>query len=322
MTFDIQTADLDRYESLAQGWRRSRGLEQFFDTNITLGSSPAAAALRARIQLTLADDLISATLEPTEKKRKKLRSLSDVLRSEFGVKVSQGAPAWEDYLTLVGFEYLSHVPPGAGPGALFASLLGRQSVLDFDCVTTWPYLRGDGVRKLLAQTGYKAHLAARWWAVEPDVLVETATDLIFVENKAYRPSTPNHGKPEKLGEMLVLGFLLARLGGRRFTLLAMTSPEGTVRLDGLRGARSLTEACTAAIAALCVPPDSDLGRAILASVRPFTWPDVLTGLDRAAEQTESISGGFYKRLFVRQRAFLEAVLDKGYKLGQGPEDKE
>lgn len=314
------TVDLNEYEALSKDWRDAFGIQQFFDTNLTLGSSVASRAVREQIQLGLA--AIAAerlTSAPAPQDAHRAKNLAEVLRTEFDLKTQDGAAAWEDYLTLVGFEYLEQVPVSYGPGLLFGALMGRAEPLHLHTLRCWPYLRCQTARELLARTGYTKHLHARWWAVEPDVLVEGATDLVFVENKPVEPKVPDHGTAAKLGEMLVLGWLAACLGGKRFTLLAMTSREGLVRLKGVRGSMPLRDACARALEAIGLDPHQGAGPSVLACATGFTWPDVLIAMDEAkvalAADADGPSGAFYVDLLARRRSLLAATLERGFRLG-------
>ena len=314
--------DTETYERIAVDWRDAHGIEQFFDANITLGGGAAAQALRERIQLNLVA-LASDTLSLSDASHgRKAKTISEILRNDFGLKTQEGAKAWEDYLTLVGFEYLTQVPPASGPRQLLAELLRSPESVAFHTLRCWPYLRSPLVRELLARTGYTAHLAARWWAVEPDVLIEGPEHLIFVENKPVVPTFPDHGKASKLGEMLVLGWLVARLGGKRFTLLAMTAPDGSVRLKDKKGTMTLHAASELAVHAVGVDPASEAGVEMVHAVRGFTWADVSAGMDRTIEHLAAASDTpnhrFYADLFSKKRALLSKSLAEGYRIGQRP----
>ena len=308
--------DPDVYDLIAQDWRDSHGIRQFFDTNLTLGSGSASSLLRQKIQLQLADIAVEPQVDRPPMSARKARTLSEVLRADHGLKTQDGASVWEDYLTLVAFEYLTHVPPPAGPQTLFERLLNRPAGFEYHTLTCWPYIKCAGARTLLTQLGYSQHVAARWWAVEPDVLVEGPRDLVFIENKPHRPTVPDHGESTKLGELLTLGWLLGELGGKRFTLLAMTSPDGSVRLKDAQGPLALADASARAIAAIGVDPSGSIGRAMLGSVQPFTWPGVLTAMDGVAPSSRDYPNfGFYTAMFQDRQRLLSSTLEKGYRLG-------
>lgn len=310
---------VQRFEQIACGWRNSHGVAQFLDANITLSRANAMVAIRDSLQLRLAALAVERLENADTAPQAKVGKLNEALNRDFGLQSKDGAKAWEDYLTLVGFEYLEHLPPAVGIEVVLEHLgplvgpLGKSR-----SVHCWPYVHGEAVLDLLEPYGSEERQTerrnARWFAKEPDVLVECDNLLVFVENKAVHPTVPDHGEPTKLGELLVLGWELAQLAGKRFLLLCMTSADGEVRLRNVRGRLSLREAVDESLAALEV--DEAVAPMIAASVQGFTWSDWVQALEATSTQLETMNDPFYAKVHRRRAELLRQCLDAGYRLGK------
>lgn len=273
------------YDALAEAWRTGMTIDNFLNSQITIGGkSSEGEGLRNSLLLTLAEHAAVQLAEGRDvQEQAKVIKLSEALRG-FNLHVTQNANRTEDVLTLGVMNTIALLP---WPKVLIPFLSQLKLVSkDSDVVSTcgWPFLDHDCHLALFKRLN--ADVPNR---VIPDWLVETTNELAFFEFKAALPGPPNHGKARKVGDALIMGYSIARAGGKQFRYAMMVSKDGKVNLKGLRNI-DWQDAVSIAVAEVATNEakfETKDREALLASVVPFTWSDVSGAIDTVLGQNGS-----------------------------------